>query len=495
MRQNLFDRFFFRVLLLILITQLLSLASFFSSLWFSAAFLLVVLSTLVLGFFRLDLAFLVLSAELFVGAQGRLLSLPIGGFSLSLRMGFFASVVALWLLRRARKGWELRRSPAGWWLFILMAIALLGVLLGLIYHNRAQNIYLDANSFLFLAIAPCAFDLLHSSRIRFRFLQVLAAALVFQAFQSLVLLGVFSHGFAVLPELYHWLRDTRMYEVTLLSQNYFRIFSQAQMFSLFGFFIFFARVFFDRRSLRENRSELFLLAAALLTLILSLSRSFWLALGFTVAGCVVWFLRRHGWSFRRFSLLALSSLGLLVIELTLITFVANFPYFYGNQRGTPLQVFEERTTNIDEPAAIHRFELLGPLVRASFKHPFLGSGFGTTITFRTVDPRIIASSNGIRTTFAFEWGFLDLTLKLGLLGLAVFASLFISLMKEARAVWHTSGNPDDRSLALGLFFGLVALYVTHTFSPYLNHPIGFGYMIFMGALLLGARHDLTRVTI
>jgi hypothetical protein len=34
-------------------------------------------------------------------------------------------------------------------------------------------------------------------------------------------------------------------------------------------------------------------------------------------------------------------------------------------------------------------------------------------------------------------------------------------------------------VSVSLFAGLITLYVTHVFSPYLNHPIGLGYLLFL----------------
>ena len=51
----------------------------------------------------------------------------------------------------------------------------------------------------------------------------------------------------------------------------------------------------------------------------------------------------------------------------------------------------------------------------------MGRGFGATVTYQTRDPRILADNgSGEYTTYAFEWGWLDIWLKLGIFGLAAY---------------------------------------------------------------------------
>jgi hypothetical protein len=38
---------------------------------------------------------------------------------------------------------------------------------------------------------------------------------------------------------------------------------------------------------------------------------------------------------------------------------------------------------------------------------------------------------------------------------------------------------DRAWLGVGLIASLVMLYVTHIFSPYLNHPLGIGFLLFL----------------
>ena len=98
------------------------------------------------------------------------------------------------------------------------------------------------------------------------------------------------------------------------------------------------------------------------------------------------------------------------------------------------------------------------------------SGFGSVVTYRTNDPRILSSSpNGLYTTYAFEWGWLDVWLKLGFLGLLAYIILFLKII--------TDGLKINKSLSLSLTVGLLVLMAVNIFSPYINHPLGIGYLV------------------
>lgn len=130
-----------------------------------------------------------------------------------------------------------------------------------------------------------------------------------------------------------------------------------------------------------------------------------------------------------------------------------------------------------ELAVSSRWNLLYPMWQEIIEHPVVGSGFGAPVTFVSDDPRVRAViPTGEWTTYRFEWGYQDIWLKMGLLGLAAFVAYAIVLTQAFR---FTFRNHESRWLALGLYAGVIALFATHAFSPYLNHPIGIAFMLFV----------------
>ncbi len=66
-------------------------------------------------------------------------------------------------------------------------------------------------------------------------------------------------------------------------------------------------------------------------------------------------------------------------------------------------------------------------------------------------------------------------MKMGFLSVAAFAYLFFFSFRSLQPLL----TGERAWLGVGLISGLVMLYFTHIFSPYLNHPIGIGYLLFL----------------
>jgi O-antigen ligase len=110
------------------------------------------------------------------------------------------------------------------------------------------------------------------------------------------------------------------------------------------------------------------------------------------------------------------------------------------------------------------------------EQPILGNGFGTEIQYESDDPRIREQDiSGKRKTYAFEWGWLEIMVKMGFLGLGGFIILGISSLYGLMGYLKT----EKSWLAVGFITSLIMLYGTHIFSPYLNHPIGIGFLLFL----------------
>ncbi len=104
--------------------------------------------------------------------------------------------------------------------------------------------------------------------------------------------------------------------------------------------------------------------------------------------------------------------------------------------------------------------------------PILGYGFAKELTFLSQDPRSknLDNPTGQRTTFSFEWGWLDFMLKGGLL-LPLF--FVYSLFYIIRATYAIIKIKPQLGAYVGFF---MALALVHFFTPYLNHPLGLGVL-------------------
>jgi O-antigen ligase len=82
--------------------------------------------------------------------------------------------------------------------------------------------------------------------------------------------------------------------------------------------------------------------------------------------------------------------------------------------------------------------------------------------------------DGNYTTSAFEWGWLDIWLKMGLIGLLVYGSLLLQLIKRG---WTNVKLSLGDKYSFGLTITLISMIIVHFFTPYLNHPLGLGWLM------------------
>jgi O-antigen ligase len=473
-----------------------------------------ILSAIVLAavIYKLEYGLYFLLAELFIGSMGRLFSFEIGHFSLSIRMMIFAEIMLIWffkiivgLIRVKKLQINFFKSFFSSYFLILFLFIAWGAINSFINHNGFGNFFSDFNAWpYFLIIFPLyevAFGRKEEVNNFFRnILIIFVAACVLISLKTIVLLFIFSHDLSFLKQVYGWARDTRVGEITRTPSGFYRIFLQSQIYVLAGFFII---AFFNKVKSVKNLFPFIFLVLSWLTILVSLSRSFWI--GLTVGAAIflcygivsgrncateedgqsatteqsrVWRLCRNG-------LILFFS---FILSIALISAIISFPYPRPTGEFNPL-IFSDRASTVENEAGVSsRWSLLPELWQEIKKAPILGRGFGATVTYKSSDPRVIAQNvNGEYTTYAFEWGWLDIWLKLGFFGLVAYLVLIGAIIYKAlRPVFYrdaiirvsTNGNA-----AATLAIGLISICVVSTFSPYFNHPLGIGYLILVALMV------------
>lgn len=454
------------------------------------ALALLAVATAVVSWRSLSTGLLVAFAEIFVGGHGHLIQADLAGFGVSLRIAIFAAVMAVWgvrlLQRKVMPQFVLFRDVS----FLLLATAVLvGTVVGFI-KNSAGNAFDDMNSYLTVAYLLPLVSVAWDQKFKRQLLQVLTGSVAWIAVSTLTLVYLFTHlpGKA-LHDVYAFVRDARLAEVTLLTDPawfvsllpsvspwYFRVFEPAHFFVLvLGALLVAARfVLWRGQKLPTGAKALFVLCAA--TFIASLSRSFMIGLlagGALLAVALVVESRdrllrgvRHA-----VGLAGLAMIGAVVFWAVIAVPVPSHP----NLRDAAF--YQEKTDDNRTLAVSSRWNLLRPMFTAIMESPVIGSGFGKEVTFISDDPRVRdINPTGEWTTYRFEWGYQDIWLKMGLLGLVAFIAYAIAL---THAFLFTFRVHDSRWLAVGMYVAVVGLFATHLFSPYLNHPIGLGTMLFV----------------
>lgn len=443
---------------------------------------------LVLAFKDERLALLILLAELIYGAKGHMFEANIAGIEVSVRTAFFIIVLVGWLLRglyQRERFHELLREPALRWISGILLFLLVAALIGFFRGNAPRNIYLDGNGYLLFLLAFPASTVVRASGFQKQAFAVFLSMTTLLAVKSLLLLAAFSHQFEVNSLVYRWVRDPRMYEITALTHNFYRVFSQSQIFNLIAFFcLLLVTPVLAQSRIRKWVFVLLLLNAT--TVILSFSRSFWLA--FLAAMLLVPFLLPKGVSrFRTWLRLLGIGTTTFVLALLLVSFAANYPYLWNRPGSIGTLALLEKRGVVDDASVSSRFTLIAPLANAALEHPVLGSGLGTTVTFRSKDPRVITQTGGVRTTYAFEWGYLDFLLKFGLLGTAYWLFFLWRMGRNFFAHVHVLHDHTQQRILLGLGTGFLLLVLTHGMTPYLNHPLGISFLVFLSFLAWPAR--------
>lgn len=464
---ELFGKTFKSAFLFLVFVELLSLLAHLVPSANAALFFILMAAALTMTLIKLEYGLSLVLAELFVGGKGHLFTIDFDGISLSIRISLFLVIIAVWLVQKIKT----RQLPAVKKLipfYLLLAAITIGLVNGW-YHNSAAKMFFDFNAWIYFALAPVILDILKDKKVTENLLQILTAATTYLALKTIGILILFaSHITGMGGIFYQWVRNSGVGEITYMSGTIFRVFLQSQMYLMIGFFII---LFLFLASQNKGSTKvavatglyLYLVSFALM---ISQSRSYWV--GMLVGTAALLALAFH------YLKLDIKKLGLTLLILASFIWSQTFLLqlitfnFAGN-------IVSQRFANLEaEAAGLSRLNQLQPLSNAILQQPIFGYGFGKELTYISTDPRIVKQHpDGVYTTYAFEWGYLDIWLKLGLFGLVSYIVLIYFITRDIIK------NPQP--LQLGMLLGLIALLATNIFSPYLNHPLGIGYILLLAA--------------
>ena len=433
-----------------------------------------------------------LFGELFFGSRGHLLEYDIGFMSVSLRLVIFAVVFLACLSKFSIFNFQFSKKSKILYTLLLIVIGF-GIIKGYFSGNAIANVFNDANGYLYLLILPAVFSVIKTRRQIENILLILAAAILVVAGKTLLIFVWFSFGLPGVANVYHWIVAQDFGEITGDVGKASRVFMQSQFWSLMGLFIFsiplvtsLRGVIAPKQSPEQEFASLplaktmnwLIVAASILAIIMSLSRSFWLgaiAGGLFAIITVLWQFRAF---FRSFLGLGLK-LGLIaVLEIGLL---------YGIVAAGGNAIAESVSSRGGDPtkeaASGARLLLLPELLAGIKQSPIFGAGFGEMVTYKSYLPDRVSRANpdGEITNFAFEWGYLDIALKIGGLGLIIYL-LFIAHIFAMGWKAMNFQFPISNFQILGLLSALAALLVLNVTTPYLNHPLGIGYIILSGII-------------
>jgi len=499
---NLFGKYFKITLISILFIELLSFLGYLFLPVNYVLFFLIILATLILSLVKLEYGIYIILTELFIGSKGYLFFFEYEGITISLRIALFLIVMAVWLLNFIKnKKTAFFQSKFRWYYLALFLAILWGVINGF-FRNEFNNMFFDFNAWMYLALIFPTYDVFKEKEKFSNLWQVFTASTLALGLKTLFFLYIFSHDiWELMYPLYKWIRDTGVGEITLISGNFHRIFIQSQIFILIAFFLFIVLLIYQFKKAKMGNQELeirnhdFLIYSIFVVLssaviIISFSRSFWVGIiGAGLVFLVLWIV-----IFKDKLKFVIKPIGyfliLGILSVGLIYSVANFPYPKITD-GFSASKLEDRATNLDESAVSSRWQLLPELWKEIKKYPIFGEGYGATVTYKSFDPRIMeTTADSLYTTYAFEWGYLDIWLKLGLAGLIIYLILIYKILENGWKLIKNNKNEKQGYLYWGAWLGLIAILITSFFSPYLNHPLGIGYLMLCSVIF---DKDLTKL--
>lgn len=469
---------------LLLLFEAFSFISFFTPVFNIIFFVLLNLVFLFLAIKKSELAIFIIFSELIISSMGYMFFLDIAGFHLSIRMSLWLILLVVYLFKLL---FQIKESGAqalywqriknfkflglfsflGFFVFIALAKALIS-------QTPLLSVFHDFNSWLFFLLLFPVLSIvdLENEKIKNVFKNIILASLIYLSLKTLILLAIFSHNLSWATSVYTWLRGSLMAEITI-NDFWSRIFMQSQIFSGAAFFLVFSysQSIGDKFFSKKNITLIALAGLFLSTLILSFSRSFWLALILVVSLSLL--LTWISLGFKKTISSVLYLFSSLIFALLLIYFVSILPISSSGQIDFNKGLSDRISQDSSEPALASRWSLLPVLWQEIKTAPVLGQGFGAELVYISSDPRVLENNpGGEYRTFAFEWGYLDIWLKMGLLGLFAYFLLLSRLV--------ISGLKRGLS-SFGVFWGLslslIFLSIVNFFTPYLNHPLGIGLII------------------
>jgi O-antigen ligase len=466
---------------LIFLVELLSFLAYFLPALQSYLIALIFIILIPLSVYYLEIGVLVALSELVIGSKGHLLSANFFGLQLSLRLviwlALMIATLVIILKDEGLKAYVNRfKSYPFYKLFLIFVVFIvIGGVNAYLSGNQPNLIFNDINAWFYLAwLLPLSlvyFPKIEKDKL-IKLAKIFSIAILWLSLKTLILLFFFSHNSAIVPDLYLWVRRSGVGEITAMGGGWYRIFIQSQVYIIIAFFLtLFIFLKHSFKSHGEKLKYLGVLAVLMSIIIISMSRSFWLALVCSGLLAAMFFWR---FKWRLYLKAGIYTLFSIITALILIFIIIKFPY-PAHRESVSMNALSERLEfKEDEAALASRWALLPALWKGIVERPILGSGFGKTVGYFSQDPRVLENNpDGLYETYAFEWAYLDTWLKIGLLGLISFLSYLLLLLYRLWQESRRNNNDIYAALAASLLF----LLIVNIFTPYLNHPLGLAFVL------------------
>lgn len=410
---------------------------------------------------------------------------------ISVRLALFGSVFGVWLVKKIfftwlkkklsgpiqqllgiqTKPWHQRLDTLTVFFISLLLVISFSVLIGLIKGNGILAIKDLINYSYLLLVFPLK-DLLRKKEKLRQYFPIVAGGVIGITLLTFLVLFLFSVGQTIVHgSFYWWWRSVVIGKATDLGHNFFRIVTPAHLLLLPLSLMFISLIVQKGLKIEKKFKWVALAILASSCLLINFSRAYFLGI---LAGL---FLLKKGLAWKRWILGFLIVLLVLILQFNLIYYIVTGQWsgldFLTGRLGTMVSPESELSSRT-------RLVLL-PLVLERIKsQPVMPNGLGQRITF--INPL----DNRLATTFHLDWGYLEIWLELGLIGLILFAGIFLVIFSKAWKKLNNFKKQNDHfwiAFTRGALMGLLGLIIATLTGPFLFHPLGIIWICFTAALV------------
>jgi hypothetical protein len=428
------------------------------------------------------LAYFLLLAESLIGSVGAAMTLDVGDVTVNLR-AITSGCVLVAFLPVIWKEWKTIHR-ATWVVMPFLWIVVAGMLWGWMRGHALSDVIDDASGYGYLLLLFPALVVVKDPRAPRLLFSLIAAASIWIVAKTLIVFVLILQ----IPEwgdvIYFWMRNTTKGFLTYYNGiDMFRVGIAAHVHLLFPLFWIFLALRNQIFSFRVTwwKWAVFGIVSSLL---INFSRSLWVgAIIGTIVAMVFWLpeARRPQKSLLIIGT-CLGLVGLSFLFVGVVTSTNRFEPYLLAQGRTELVV-----ASTMEAASVSRLRLLFAMKPIIRRHPIIGNGFGTLVTFQTEDPRAIANGDRILTTYLVEWGIVGLWMKLGLLGIVAFYGWIGILIARAIRLFRIEASLPTQTIAAAFLATLVGMIGVDFLTHYLNESVFLIWLVTMAALIEAIR--------
>ncbi|MFA6145849.1 MAG: O-antigen ligase family protein [Patescibacteria group bacterium] len=458
--------------------QILSFLGYLQPILANIIFILIVLSAIFLSVYKIEYGFLILIFEFLSGHGGLLFEFK----GISLRLTLFAIVMLVWAVKKFfsekwKKLFSQKKSPFYILFLVFLILILFGLIQGIIRNHGILAVKDFINYSYFLLLFPLI-DVLKKEKFDQNVFSLAQGATIGIGISTIIVLILFGSGLVqVHNSFYWWWRSVAVGKATYMNGNFFRIVTPAHLLILPLFLIYLSLLFETKLKLKKQLFFFWLASLSGLTILINFSRAYFL--GF-FAGLI--FLAKE-LNRKKWMLFSLSVILILIFEFCFIyTLFGGMTIFKG------LDFFKDRLGTIispqEETSSLTRMVILPLLAEKIKADPIFGSGLGATVSY--LDP----ATNQMQSTFHLDWGYFEIWMELGLIGLLAFLSLLGSIFYQGfQTIKIFSQDIFKKRIVIGLIGGVAALMVASLTGPFIFHPLGILYLTFTAAYLINLNRN------